>query len=159
RLALTEPDARGARQTAWQIRVASSAARLTAGEGDLWDSGRVASDATAHIRYGGASLQSSQQVWWQARIWDEADAASDWSEPATFTMGLLREADWAGQWIGAAEQPPVLLFRREIAVGAGLQRALLHVTGLGSYEASLNGEKISDDLLGPGWTDFAETML
>ncbi len=158
RLAAPE-EIRGVRQTAWHLLVASSPEHLAADTGDLWDSGRIADDETVHHLYRGTPLQSSQQVWWKVRVWDQNGEASAWSAPATWTMGLLREGDWGGQWIGAAEQAPVLLFRREIAVGPGLERALLHVTGLGSYEASINGTKISDDLLGPGWTDFAETML
>ena len=146
-------------QSAWHILVASSPEKLAANEGDLWDSGRVASDQSAHHRYAGTPLQSSQTVWWKARVWDGNGEVSAWSEPATWTMGLLRAGDWGGQWITAAEATPTILMRREIDVGPGLQRALMHVTGLGAYELSLNGAKISDDLLGPGWTDFAETVL
>ncbi|WP_221030467.1 family 78 glycoside hydrolase catalytic domain [Actomonas aquatica] len=157
---LTAPEGvRGVRQTAYEIVIATTPERLSADNADLWATGKVASGKTVHIRYAGEPLQSSQQVWWKARVWDENDNASAWSDPATWTMGLLRAGDWGGQWITAAEASPVLLLRREITVGPGLERALLHVTGMGSYEASINGGKISDDLLGPGWTDFAKTML
>ncbi len=152
-------EARAQRQTAWQVLVASSPEKLAAGEGDLWDSGRVESDVATFHRYAGRPLVSSQTVHWKVRVWNGTGEPSDWSAPGTWTMGLLAELDWKGTWIGAAETSPTLLLRREIAVRPGLRRALVHVTGLGSYEFFLNGEKVGRNLLGPGWTDFAETVL
>jgi len=52
-----------------------------------------------------------------------------------------------------------LLARREFQVKAGLTRAVVHVAGLGQYELSLNGHKIGDNLLAPGWTDYHKTVL
>jgi len=184
---------RGARQTAWQILAASSESVLRADYGDLWDSGRVHSDDTIQIPYAGAPLKSSQPVFWKVRSWDEHGAVSVWSPPATWTMGILSEADWSAKWISAAgaekygrSYPPFrtdfthrtefakahpqaanpgdpnfssLLARREFRVKAGLVRAVVHVAGLGQYELSLNGQKIGDDLLAPGWTDYRKTVL
>jgi len=90
---------RGARQTAWQVLVASTPANLARDRGDLWDSGKVASDAQLGLRYGGPPLQSSQQVFWKVRVWDETESRSDWSTPGTWTMGILSFADWGAKWI------------------------------------------------------------
>ena len=92
--------ARGVRQTACQILVASSPELLAGGHGDLWDTGKVASDATQQIVYGGKPLNSRQQCWWQVRVWDEDGRESGWSAPARWSMGLLQPADWQAQWIG-----------------------------------------------------------
>jgi hypothetical protein len=93
-------------QTAWQVCVSSSAALMALDKGDLWDSGRVASDDTAHVPYRGAALASSQQVFWKVRVWDEAGAVSAWSEPASWTMGLLSPEHWRAQWIaGQCSEP------------------------------------------------------
>ena len=92
-------DRRGAAQLAYQIRVASDPARLTAGEADLWDTNKMASTAHTHIRYGGKPLPPGQQAWWTVRIWDERDEVSGWSEPAHFSIGLLDAANWQAQWI------------------------------------------------------------
>lgn len=95
---------RGEHQTAYQILVASSLERLAADEGDLWDSGRVESDQSIHVRYAGRPLTSGQQVYWKVRVWDRNGAASTWSEPARWSMGLLKADDWQGKWIGLDEE-------------------------------------------------------
>ena len=96
-----DSDERGQKQTAYRILVASSAGQLAKDTGDLWDSGKVASDQTLHIPYAGKALQSSQQVFWKVRAWDAAGKETPWSKPATWTMGLLADADWKAQWISA----------------------------------------------------------
>ena len=95
-----EADVRSVRQTAYRILVASSPELLAGGQGDLWDSGKVASDATQQIVYGGKPLVSRQQCWWQVRVWDGVDVESGWNPPARWSMGLLQPADWQAQWIG-----------------------------------------------------------
>jgi len=93
---------RGQKQTAYQIQVAGSEEKLLAGTPDLWDSGKVRSDATSQIAYGGAPLRSRMQCWWRVRVWDKYDAPSPWQpdEPVFWTMGLLDAADWQAEWIG-----------------------------------------------------------
>ena len=93
-------EGRGLRQAAYQVRVASSAAKLAAGEADLWDSGRVASDETVAVVYAGQPLVSGQACCWSVRIWSAAGEASDWSPPARWSMGLLEASDWTAEWIG-----------------------------------------------------------
>jgi alpha-L-rhamnosidase len=154
-----ESSQRGQRQTAWQVLVASSSAVLARDRGDLWDSGRIATDQTAFVRYAGPPLASSQQVFWKARVWDRDGAQSPWSEPAAWTMGLLRPEEWKGVWIAAPAETESLLLRKEFAVKPGLRRALVHVSGMGQYELSLNGKRVGEDLLSPGWTDYRDTIL
>ena len=96
------PDARGVSQTAYQIIVASSAATLAANRGDLWDTGKVATNQTNQIEYGGRPLQSRQRVHWKVRVWNQSGAPSAWSRPASWQMGLLDKSDWSAQWIGDA---------------------------------------------------------
>jgi alpha-L-rhamnosidase len=101
-----EAGARSVRQTAYRILVASSAELLTGGHGDLWDTGKVASDATQQIVYAGKTPGSRQQCWWQVRVWDEAGRESAWSAPARWSMGLMQAADWQAQWIGLDTPAP-----------------------------------------------------
>lgn len=155
-----ESGTRGERQTARQVLVSSTAALLAKNRGDLWDSGKVASDASIQVRYSGTPLHSLQQVFWKVRVWDMDGKPSSWSKPATWTMGVLRPEDWAAGWICATSPAPQsLLFRREFIVKPGLRRAVVNVCGLGCYELSLNGRKVGEDLFPPGWSKYDKTCL
>lgn len=148
------------RQSACEILVASSEKSLSRDRGDLWDSGKVASAETIQIHYGGKTLASAEQVFWKVRVWDQAGHASAWSAPATWTMGVLQPADWHAQWIGAADTNiSSLLLRREFVVRPGLKRALVNICGLGQYVMTLNGRKVGDDFLAPGWSKYNKTCL
>jgi len=91
---------RSERQSAYRVLVASSPALLGSAQTDLWDSGKVASDQTIHVVYAGRPLVSRQRVWWSVQVWDQRDRASQWSKPASWSMGLLEAADWSAQWVG-----------------------------------------------------------
>jgi alpha-L-rhamnosidase len=156
---ILESDERGDRQTAYQILAASSEAALKKNRGDVWDSGKIISDETLQTPFAGSLLKSSQQVFWKVRVWDANDKVSNWSLPATWTMGLLEQTDWRAKWIAAPTNASSILLRREFTVKRGLRRAIVHVCGLGQYELSANGKKIGDDLLAPGWTQYKKTCL
>lgn len=94
------PDQRGQKQSAYQILVASDEDRLTEGEADWWDSGKIESDATNQIVYAGKLLAARQTCWWTVRTWNAQGEASDWSAPAMWSMGLLAPSDWSARWIG-----------------------------------------------------------
>ncbi len=81
-------------QTAYQVLAASSPGILRRNRADLWDSGRVSSDATLNVPYSGKSLGSFQQVFWKVKVWDASGRASGWSPVASWTMGILREQGW-----------------------------------------------------------------
>ncbi|MEU1274014.1 family 78 glycoside hydrolase catalytic domain [Streptomyces sp. NPDC005799] len=92
--------ARGDRQTAYRILVASSPKRLNAKEADVWDSGRVRSADSVGVPYVGAELTSSRAYYWTVQVWDAQGRPSRWSPAAHWETGLLNPADWQGaQWI------------------------------------------------------------
>jgi alpha-L-rhamnosidase len=93
---------RGQRQTAYQVLVASSVDLLDPGRVDLWNSGKVASDESVQVVYGGKALASRMQCHWTVRVWDAHDQVSAWSPTAAWTMGLLDAADWHAHWIADA---------------------------------------------------------
>lgn len=156
---VVESSERGQRQSAYQVLVASSTNLLAQDAGDLWDTGKIESDQTTHLRYAGKTLTSAQQVFWKVRVWDKDRNPSPWSPQATWTMGLLHPSDWKAKWICAPAATETLLLRKEFEVRSGLVRALAFVCGLGQYEMSCNGTKAGDDLLSPGWTDYNKTVL
>ncbi|MCS7254221.1 MAG: family 78 glycoside hydrolase catalytic domain [Armatimonadota bacterium] len=98
-----EHGARGKRQSAYRILVASSLENLNKDIGDLWDTGKVESDETTHITYAGKPLKSLMQCWWKVMVWDEQGKPSDWSKPAFWIMGLLEPNEWRAKWIGYDE--------------------------------------------------------
>ncbi len=152
-------DIGGARQSAYRILVSSSRDTLAQDRGDLWDTGRVSSDETALIPYAGTPLASTRQVAWKVRVWDGEGRASGWSPPATWTMGRLQPTEWAARWIADPAGTESPLFRRTFTVKAGLARATIHVSGLGQYELYVNGTRVGDDVLSPGWTKYDKTVL
>ena len=147
------------RQTAYEIQVSSNGT----GQGDLWATGKVLSNRTLQIEYAGKPLVSHQQVSWRVRVWDAQGRASEWSRVANWSMGILRPEDWKAVWIAWPQSPgtggPLPLFRREFAVKPGLKRAVAYVSGLGHYELFLNGKKVGDRVLDPGWTNYRKTVL
>ncbi|MEI6603688.1 MAG: alpha-L-rhamnosidase N-terminal domain-containing protein [Verrucomicrobiota bacterium] len=168
----TSPVPRGQRQTAYQILVASSQELLKKNQGDLWDSGKVASDQSIQVEYAGKPLESRMCCHWKARVWLDDGMAPAWSQPAMWTMGLLKPGDWQGKWIGldrhdgspAAVDPeqrrlPARYLRRDFAVDKGIARATAYVCGLGLFELQLNGRKVGDHLLDPGLTQYDKRAL
>ena len=111
-----ESEKRGQRQTARHLLVASTPELLARNEGDHWDSGKVESGQSAHVRYDGKPLSSRQQCWWKVRAWDKDGTASAWSAPAHWTMALLKPDDWSGQWIGARTEVAEIVDRLGYAV-------------------------------------------
>jgi alpha-L-rhamnosidase len=163
-----ESEARGQKQTAYRILVASSAQKLAAEEGDLWDSGKIADDETVNLVYRGRPLASRTACFWKVQAWDKDEKASPWSEPAQWTMGLLKPEDWQAQWISIRDTaplhaerenlflPPARHYRKEFTSGKALQRATVYATALGVYELHLNGQRVSEALFTPGWSDYLQ---
>jgi alpha-L-rhamnosidase len=149
-------------QTAYQVLVASSEALLKADTGDLWDSGKVMSDQTVQVVYAAKALSSSQRCYWKVRAWDKDGKASAYSEPSYWEMGLLSPQDWQGQWIGRTTDTnslPAPLLRRAFALEGKIKQARAYVCGLGYYELHLNGKKVGDHLLDPGYTRYDRRAL
>jgi alpha-L-rhamnosidase len=158
----SDPNARGQRQIAYQILAASSEEHLRNDQGDLWDTGRVESDKSIQMPYEGKPLASGLLVWWKVRVWDDAGKPSAWSEPALWSMGLLKAEDWKGKWIGldaGAGKPEQLkkaqwiwtepsggtrYFRRTIQIAPDnpLSDALLYLVGSGASTPYINGKEL-----------------
>ena len=97
-------DERGQRQTAYHVLVATDIEKLNNNISDKWDSGKVNSDRSVNVDYQGKALASGEKCYWKVRVWDQQGRPSTWSQPGSFEMGLMKQSDWKGQWIGVA--PP-----------------------------------------------------
>ena len=100
-----ESDEQNVIQTAYHILVASSPELLEQGKGDIWDSGKIESDASQWITYQGKTLKCNAPYYWKVKI-DTNKGATNWSVPAFWITGLFNEADWQGQWIGLDRAAP-----------------------------------------------------
>jgi alpha-L-rhamnosidase len=169
----------GRLQRAYQVQVMHNEQWLTSpAEGLTWDSGRVESGASADVAYAGRPLTRGGRYAWKVRVWDDDGQLSEWSEPASFEVEL-DPAGWQASWIGlgrvrgnvsppAYEGPvdpavptlmPAPYLRRVFAAAKPVASARLYVTALGLYEARINGHRVGDAVLAPGWTDYDRRLL
>ncbi len=155
--------ARGEVQSAYRILVASTAAKLESDQGDLWDPGKVNSNATLQVEYAGKALPSMQHAFWKVELWDGGGAASAWSKVGQFSVGLLKPEDWQAKWIAFPNDDadkktePSPCFRKDFAISKPVARATMYICGLGQYELTINGQRSGDTVLGPAWTMFSKT--
>ena len=169
-----ESEGRNRSQSAYRILVARSEGDLDSEENLLWDSGKVESDRSVGVEYGGAALGSGSRCLWKVRVWDEEGVPSSYGGPAVFEMGLLQRSDWKGGWISLGKKPdagfepptgeeyddlanglaPSPYLRKEFLLDRPVRRARLYATARGVYEPYLNGSRVGDEVLAPGWTDY-----
>jgi len=163
-------EGRNRSQSAYQIIVASSMKKLSDNQGDIWDSGKMNSNATNQIEFDGSPLKSDFRYYWKAKVWDELGNASEWSTPANWSMGLLNFSNWKGIFIGhdvgydktdkydSLYLPPARYLRKSFEVQKKIKKATAYTTALGLYELRLNGKKVGDDYFLPGWTDYDKRL-
>ncbi|MFD5631021.1 alpha-L-rhamnosidase [Streptomyces sp. NPDC127072] len=159
-------DSPGVRQSAYQIRVASSESGLS--HPDVWDSGRVMSGESVLVPYAGPQLKPRTRYFWSVRVWDTSGGVSGWSTPSWWETGLMDASQWSAQWVSA---PPALTdapslegsswiwypegdpagsapagtrwFRRTVEITDAVTAATLTITADNVYAASVNGTEVS----------------
>jgi len=158
---IVSADYNGAIQQAYELRVSTD----EAGTSDAWSSGRVDSADSIDVEYGGPALQSRTRYFWSVRVWNEADQVSQWSDSAWFETAFLSPEEFGGAWIGresdvSATQTPEVLLRREFTTeDRPVAAARVYVAGLGYHKVYINGERVGDHELDPGFTVYDKTVL
>lgn len=177
---------RGFEQSAWHLLVADSEEALASDRGTVWDSGKRNAPYSIQIPFEGENLESGKFYFWKVRIWDKGGNVSSWSPVNRFQMGLLTEKDWFGaQWIALEKDikedivttgihfPAIRKqigdkkigmyrlpqFRRAFEIGKEISHATISVSGLGHFDMYLNGSKVDDHFLDPGWTKYDQCAL
>ncbi len=145
---------RGRLQSAYRIIVSSSLEEAERFSGDVWDSGKVASDQSINVEYGGGELESRRRYYWRVKWWDDSGRESPFSQIAFFETGILRQEEWRAKWICGGR-----LLRREFMIDGEVRRARVYICGLGCYELRINGKRVGDRVLDPPWTDYEELAL
>ncbi|MDR2037322.1 MAG: glycoside hydrolase family 78 protein [Bacteroidales bacterium] len=175
-------EGREIRQKAYRILVSDHPDTLKRDNGNYWDSGTQYSDNSLQVFYAGRKLQPAGTYYWKAKVWDKNGNESPWSDISTWQMGLTDAAGWKGaQWIALQELPKekkvvpgihgrgsnalgnmedlLPLFRKDFKVEKTLRKATAFISGLGHFEMNLNGKKVGDHFLDPGWTSYEQYAL
>ncbi|MCM8710730.1 glycoside hydrolase family 78 protein [Clostridium sp. SYSU_GA19001] len=149
----------------------------------LWDTGKVEKSQQINIYYDGEKLESRKEYYWNVTVWNNYDEQAV-SEPVSFEMGLINVEDWQAKWIEAKmpiqskkEQfilpqifsysggnpkeiekipldPPVVFEKEFFIKNKKVEKARIYITAHGVYEAELNGKKVGDEYLAPGFTTY-----
>ncbi len=156
-------DKRNAMQTAYEIKV-------ILGKTTVWNSGKILSDQSVFVSYNGTPLQSDKKYNWQVRVWDNEGKISAWSEAASFQVALLNASDWKARWIEAnfiedSINRPAQYFRKQFSInlpagrqGKKIVSATAYITSHGMYVAQINGKRVGDAYLTPGWTSYNKRL-
>ncbi|MGP1477007.1 MAG: family 78 glycoside hydrolase catalytic domain [Phocaeicola sp.] len=172
-------------QSAYQIEVADDASKIDMA--NMWDSGKVISRQSVLVPYSGNKLNAMITYYWRVRTWDKNGKVSNWSEIYSFSMGVLSESDWQNaKWIALQKDnkafeflPPVNdngeaqkrfggqqfgnyklpQFRRTFSLKKSLVKAIAYVSGVGQFDFFINGKKVGNHFLDPGWTKFDKEVL
>jgi alpha-L-rhamnosidase len=177
-------DERNQIQTAYKILLADNSEDIEQNIGNVWNSGKIISGESIHVRPDKFKLQAGTAYFWKVKVWDRNGIESDWSTAAGFMTALFDTADWSGaQWISfedmpdslilvpgvetwgrnvshlAGRRPIVPLFRTDFKIKKRIRSAYLFISGLGHYKAYINGQQIGQDFLSPGWTHYRKTCL
>lgn len=139
---------RNASQSAYEVSVYRGFIRE-------WYSGVVKSDNSTTIRYEGKLYPDSHYTV-TVRIWDNKGRESK-TLTSTFQTGLRAE-DWQANMIGEHGKVRPVHFRRAVSLEKKIKRATAYVTSHGVYEAYINGKRIGDAYMTPGWTSYSKRL-
>ncbi len=147
-------------QSAWQIIVSDNASDISKNLGNIWDSDKQEGTHVPGIQYAGEKLESGQQYFARHRTWDESGIPSTWSETERFVVPLEYPGDWNAEWLTYeyADDAPLPVFRKSFGISdpGEIEYARLYIAAPGFYEAYLNGERVGENVLDPGQTNYED---
>ncbi len=163
-------------QKAYQIIVSDDIEQIKDRKGNVWDSGKTASQESANVKYTGPQLNYLKRYYWRVRWWDKTGKPSPFSEIAAFETGMGSE-NWKAGWISGEkletystkidafkkDKEDIFYYgvnlRKGFNVDKEIESARLYISGLGYYESYINGERVGDRFLDPGQTDYKKMVL
>ncbi len=147
-------------QVAYQIQVSTD--QRFSSKKIVWQTNKVNSEESLLIPYGGSPLLPSQRYFWRVKIWSNTGKESKWSETAFFETGLMEPEGWKAKWIempgDTLRYSPSPHFRKEFIITKPIAKATIYVTSHGFYELHLNGKKVGNHVLTPGWTSYNKRL-
>jgi alpha-L-rhamnosidase len=143
----------GWRQVAYEVEVSDP-------DGDVNTSGRIESGESVLVAWPVTALASRDRRSVRVRAWGADGDPSEWGPAAVVEAGLLEPFDWQSEMVTPAtdEVGPAALFRRAFTLDADVVSARLYVTAHGLYEAEINGTRVGDQALAPGWTSYTSRL-
>ncbi len=170
--------ARGAKQTAYQVSVASSPELAAQGQGDVWSSGRVESWQSLNVKYVGPALKASTRYWWTVKVWGADGRPYSVSKASWFETGLMSQDAWKAEWIGfetkeeaavrnawavwiASSDPQAMTtakgaesrinYRLRLKLDKPVKTATLYAAGQDTVAAWVNGRQVLEAAPFPAW--------
>lgn len=156
-----QSDTRGTMQIAYRYQVALTEDGF---EQPLWDTDYTKSDQSIHIVYNGPELASGTRYYYRVKVWDSFGCESEWSDVSWWETALFEESEWKAEWITpnpaelAPLTKPIFLLRKQFELKENIASARVYATGVGLYELYVNGERVGDELLAPGWTSYSKRI-
>lgn len=156
-----QSDKRNLLQAGYNIEVAEDSGFAR----PVWNSGNVSSGESHLVEYGGTQLKSSSCYYWRLKVMGNQGEESPWSETAVFQTTLLSNSEWQAAFISAEDETSdgmgscAYLLRREFSAPGKIKRAKLYASAKGMFIAYINGERVGDDVLSPGWTEYRQRIL
>lgn len=139
---------KGASQSAYEIRVFRNGI-------PVWFSGVVQSSESVAVPYEGKLYPDSRYTW-SLRIWDNRGNISKTVKSSWHTG--LRAEDWQAEFVGRRDLTAPINLRKVATVKRKIKRATAYITSHGQYEAFINGKRIGDAYMTPGWTSYNKRL-
>lgn len=154
-------------QDSYHLIISSSLENALNAKGDVWDSGNKKSGQSQWIDIP-LKMEPDTEYFWRVKITTN-NGDSEWSPVSSWSTGLLSSENWTGKWIGLDSLTKYdtdtnhtrlasRYLRKEFRTGKEINRATLHISGIGNYVAEINGQRVGDDVLTPLPTDYDKTV-
>ncbi|WDF67468.1 family 78 glycoside hydrolase catalytic domain [Sphingobacterium oryzagri] len=156
---ILESDVPNTKQQQVEIRVAKSQKDLVANKNLVWTLKKTTA-TSINVNYVGAALVAGEQYFWQVRVIDNHGNKSAWSTVNYWRMGI-KSNQWTAKWISAAPEDSTSrspLFRNTYQLSKQVKSATAYVTARGLYEAFINGQRLGNACLTPGWTSYQHQL-
>ncbi len=147
-------------QSACRVLIADNPESINEDVGNVWDSGKDEEMGQLQYKYKESLLESGKSYFFKVKVWDSKGRHSHWSEVKRFWTPLDYPEDWKAKWITYSYHPDSALpiFKREIDIEniEQIESAHLYITAPGFYDAFINGDKIGNNVLDPGQTNYED---
>jgi len=144
-----ESEKRNTRQTSYEIKVTNNRGTI------VWDSGQINSEESVLIPYEGEPL-ASEKIY--NVIVSATDSYGNIAEiGGSFETGIFDNAQFTAKMITSdfpEEETACPVFSKTFSLNKNISKARLYATAQGVYEVNLNGGRVGDYRMAPGWTSY-----